>query len=116
MIWSRLCHPLARAFGESDGHGFTAIVILHGDDGSGGRARFRIALQTHAIVKFQRQGGDEDGDIGSREFQDGSLAQLRVATSESGYLHRNSSGSYAREEFGQLFRAAAFDFRQCQTR
>ena len=34
MIWSRLCHPLARAFGESDGHGFTTFVILHSDDGS----------------------------------------------------------------------------------
>jgi hypothetical protein len=96
---------------EFNRHGLLSFVVLHGDHRGIGSASRGIALQAHAIVKFQRQSRAENGVLVSAKFQDRSLAKFGTRA-ERGGLHGNTEGSYARKEARQLFGAASFVFRK----
>jgi len=87
-------------------HGLLSAMILHGNHSGVRGISFTASFQSHLIVEFQRQAGNQNGVLQACELHYASFSQTRRPTAQRGHLYWQANGRNSRKKSCQLFRAA----------
>src|ERR1700687_1928524 len=104
--YSRFENPVARRSQKADGHGFAALVILHGDHGSLGDQCAINFFNSHMIVKLERKSGSKECLLRCGELDHASLHKSACTQARRQHLDLNAHRAGAGEKLRKLLHAA----------
>ena len=87
-------------------HGLLSAMILHGNHGGVRGISFTASFQSHLVVEFQWQAGNQNGVLQACKLHYAGFSQTRRPTAQRGHLYGQANGRNSRKKSCQLFRAA----------